>query len=232
MKPGPGTLSVPRPIAWVAVPPGDAIPAKNVYTGLMRALQFLRKDMFDPKSMFIPSQKPEFRQNEFGGSLGGPIKKDKIFVFRAYEQLRTIQGQVNPNGSGIIPTPQRTGVGAMTPQTHPQRRQLPVQAVPRGPGLLRAIARQHLSYAPNCEQTQGGWEGRPKKELRRRRRQRRLQSCRHRYPSQQKPFSYRTDCPFARGSALHSRRVTHATRNEGRSFFLPRRPALDTVRPW
>ena len=76
------------------------------------AFEFIRNDMFDAKSFFIPSQKPEFRQNDFGGSLGGAIKKDKIFIFGAYEQLRIIQGQVNPNGSGIIPTPCELGQAA------------------------------------------------------------------------------------------------------------------------
>lgn len=73
------------------------------------AFEFLRNDMFDAKSFFLPNQKPEFRQNDFGGSLGGAIKKDKIFVFGDYEQLRIIQGQVNPTGSGIVPTPCELG---------------------------------------------------------------------------------------------------------------------------
>jgi hypothetical protein len=73
------------------------------------AFEFVRNDMFDSKSYFLPSQKPEFRQNDFGGSLGGAIKKDKVFVFGAYEALRIIQGQVNPTGSGILPTPCELG---------------------------------------------------------------------------------------------------------------------------
>jgi hypothetical protein len=48
------------------------------------AFEFLRNDMFDAKSFFLPNQKPEFRQNDFGGSLGGAIKKDKIFFFGDY----------------------------------------------------------------------------------------------------------------------------------------------------
>jgi hypothetical protein len=76
------------------------------------AFEFLRNDVFDAKSFFLPNQKPEFRQNNFGGSLGGAIKKDKIFVFGGYEALRIIQGQVNPTGSGILPTACELGQAA------------------------------------------------------------------------------------------------------------------------
>src|SRR3989449_8660577 len=36
--------------------------------------------------------RPKFRQNQFGGSLGGPIKKDKTFFFGDIEALRVRQG--------------------------------------------------------------------------------------------------------------------------------------------
>ena len=39
--------------------------------------------------------KPKLRQNQFGGSIGGPIVKDKVFFFGDYEGLRQIMGQ-NP----------------------------------------------------------------------------------------------------------------------------------------
>ncbi len=42
-----------------------------------------------------PLPKPKLRQNQFGGSLGGPIKKDKVFFFADYEGLRQVLGQ-NP----------------------------------------------------------------------------------------------------------------------------------------
>ena len=38
--------------------------------------------------------RPELRQNDFGGVLGGPIKKDKLFFFGSYEGLRVRQPHV------------------------------------------------------------------------------------------------------------------------------------------
>lgn len=49
------------------------------------AFEFFRNDITDARNFFAsPStlpHKPELRQNQFGGSIGGPIKKDKTFFF-------------------------------------------------------------------------------------------------------------------------------------------------------
>ncbi len=43
-----------------------------------------------------PCQKPKFNQNQFGGTFGGPIKKDRTFFFASYEGRRIRQGIPSP----------------------------------------------------------------------------------------------------------------------------------------
>jgi carboxypeptidase family protein len=57
------------------------------------AYEFLRNQNFDARSFFAPTR-PLNHQNQFGGSLGGPIKKDKTFFFVDYDQDR-INNQTN-----------------------------------------------------------------------------------------------------------------------------------------
>jgi outer membrane receptor protein involved in Fe transport len=57
------------------------------------AYEFLRNSAFDARNFFDGSSVPSFQQNQFGGSLGGPIKKDKLFFFVNDEELRKSQGQ-------------------------------------------------------------------------------------------------------------------------------------------
>jgi hypothetical protein len=82
------------------------------------AYEFLRNSALDARNFFdfastgqanpdgVPivteTPKPEFRQNQFGGSVGGPIKKDKLFFFANYEGLRNSLGQVN---NVLVPEP-------------------------------------------------------------------------------------------------------------------------------
>ena len=44
----------------------------------------------------IPCDKPKFNQNQFGGTFGGPIKKDRTFYFTSYEGRRIRQGIPSP----------------------------------------------------------------------------------------------------------------------------------------
>ncbi len=50
--------------------------------------EFLRNSALDARNFFDFGSIPQFQRNEFGGSLGGPIKKDKSFFFLNYEGFR------------------------------------------------------------------------------------------------------------------------------------------------
>lgn len=62
--------------------------------------EFIRNDKVDASNFFAPS-KPEFRQNQFGATLGGPILRNRLFFFGAYEGLRIANGAVQ---LGVVPT--------------------------------------------------------------------------------------------------------------------------------
>src|SRR5439155_2784310 len=51
------------------------------------AYEFLRNRDLDARNFFDPSQVPGYVQNQFGGTLGGPIRKDKTFFFVNFEGL-------------------------------------------------------------------------------------------------------------------------------------------------
>ncbi len=54
--------------------------------------EFLRNSAMDARNFTDPSTVPAFRRNQYGGTLGGPIKKDKFFFFVNYEGIRFSQG--------------------------------------------------------------------------------------------------------------------------------------------
>lgn len=52
------------------------------------AFEFLRNNDLDAPNFFDQGAAPPFQRNQFGGSLGGPIRKNKTFLFVNYEGLR------------------------------------------------------------------------------------------------------------------------------------------------
>jgi hypothetical protein len=50
--------------------------------------EFLRNSAVDARNFFDQASVPPFRRNQFGGALGGPIKKNKLFLFGNYEGFR------------------------------------------------------------------------------------------------------------------------------------------------
>ncbi|MGA8313028.1 MAG: carboxypeptidase regulatory-like domain-containing protein [Terriglobales bacterium] len=68
--------------------------------------EFLRNDAFDATNYFASTTEP-LKQNQFGGTFGGPIRKDKTFFFGYYEGFRNRQGETD---SSTVPSlAQRNG---------------------------------------------------------------------------------------------------------------------------
>ncbi len=82
----------------------------NAYHGTV--FEFLRNEALNARNLFAPAttanpNKPEFRRNQFGFVLGGPIKHDKTFFFVDYQGTRQLIGRVV---SSTVPTvPERGG---------------------------------------------------------------------------------------------------------------------------
>ena len=62
--------------------------------------EFLRNDIFDATNYFAAKTEP-LKQNQFGGTFGGPIRKDKTFFFAYYEGFHNRQGQTK---SSTVPS--------------------------------------------------------------------------------------------------------------------------------
>ena len=76
----------------------------NNYHGAL--WEFLRNDAFDATNYFASSTEP-LKQNQFGGTFGGPIIKDKTFFFGYYEGFRNRQGETQ--GSTVPSLAERGG---------------------------------------------------------------------------------------------------------------------------
>ncbi len=66
--------------------------------------EFLRNDRFDANNFFsnrAGQEKPPFKQNQFGGAVGGPILKNRTFFFADYDGFRQEAGRVFVN---TVPT--------------------------------------------------------------------------------------------------------------------------------
>ncbi len=82
--------------------------------------EFIRNSDLDAKNYFDQNKIPPFRRNQFGAALGGPLKKNKLFLFGNYEGFRQAlalsnvtvvpdnlvrQGELPSSTTGIYSTP-------------------------------------------------------------------------------------------------------------------------------
>ncbi len=76
----------------------------NGYHGAL--WEFFRNDVFDARNYFAKTTEP-LKQNQFGGTFGGPIRKDKTFFFLYYEGFHNRQGETD--GSTVPSLAERGG---------------------------------------------------------------------------------------------------------------------------
>jgi carboxypeptidase family protein len=65
------------------------------------AFEFLRNGALNARN-FFGTQKDALKRNQFGGTIGGPIKKDKLFYFGSWQ--RTILSNITYSNTAFVPT--------------------------------------------------------------------------------------------------------------------------------
>jgi hypothetical protein len=89
---------------------------------------FLRNDNLDARNFFDAGGKPEFQRNQFGGTVGGPVRTDRAFFFLGYEALRERLGRT---------------ISTLTPDLNARRGVLPSETVEVSP-----VVRPYLDAFP------------------------------------------------------------------------------------
>jgi hypothetical protein len=67
------------------------------------ARNFDARNFFDIARAPLPSSPPAFRRNQFGGAVGEPVRKDKLFYFANYEGLRQFLAQTAATSFTLSP---------------------------------------------------------------------------------------------------------------------------------
>ena len=81
----------------------------NQYHGSL--FEFVRNDHMDANTWFgnaTAQPRPQFSQNVFGGTVGGPIQKNRLFFFADYQGTRRARG-LTGSVRTVVPTAWRTG---------------------------------------------------------------------------------------------------------------------------
>src|SRR5712664_84823 len=86
---------------------------KNTFHGTV--YEFLRNSRLDARNFFDGPVIPSFKRNQFGGSGGAPIRKDRTFIFGDYEGLRQSLGVTTVN---TVPSSAARGGQLLTGQVN------------------------------------------------------------------------------------------------------------------
>jgi hypothetical protein len=118
------------------------------------AYEYLRNDILNARPYFqAPGPRQPYKQNQFGGTLGGPILKQKLFFFASYEELLLHQTANINAGALIVPTaPERMGdfsKSTAKPTALPAGTNCGTAAAPKiCAAALDPVAQNVLKYVP------------------------------------------------------------------------------------
>jgi hypothetical protein len=115
--------------------------------------EYFRNTVLDSRG-YPDTSKPQLNQNQFGGTFGGPIKKDRTFFFFSYEGRRIRNGQPGPLLN--VPTNQEFGgdfsdVGGFNSQLNPNT----VSGVSSPFGITSTFVAQVLDGRAGCDTALG-----------------------------------------------------------------------------
>ena len=122
------------------------------------AYEFIRNSALDPYNYFTPAgTSAPFKRNQFGGSIGGPIRKDKAFFFFNYEGLRqnltstTIDTVPSPNADlGLLQCTQTATASNKSCLTGPGGAVAPPGALGLQQFTVDANAKPYLQFFPQA----------------------------------------------------------------------------------